>query len=332
MLRTQGTAVSASTMSASAKDVGAVVLTYQPDIEALHALVDRIRHQVARIIVVDNCSAMNLRNAVTDFATTEPKLELLLLSDNVGVAAGHNHGIKAALESGLSFILILDQDSLPASDMVERLLHGYRLAISRSAKIAAVGPCFLHRLTGRESFFIRFGLLRFKRFYCTESGSDLIPADFLISSGSLIPASAIKAVGMMRDDLFIDHVDTDWFLRARELGWCAYGICSAKMEHRLGERMVRIRFTQREIPMHSPLRHYYMFRNSVYLYLRSRYPLRWKFSDAKRLVGMLVIFLILPSNRRAHLRMMLFGVWDGVSGRMGRFDLIHPASDGAGTV
>ena len=39
----------------------------------------------------------------------------------------------------------------------------------------------------------------------------------LISSGCLIPLSAIDTIGEMDEELFIDHVDTDWFLRAKSL-------------------------------------------------------------------------------------------------------------------
>jgi rhamnosyltransferase len=102
----------------------------------------------------------------------------------------------------------------------------------------------------------------------------------------------------MREELFIDHVDTDWFMRAQQRGWAAYGACSANMEHRLGDRTLRFWLGGwREIALHSPLRHYYQFRNSTFLFLRSRYPLRWKVAEAKRSLGMLVVFgLLLPDR------------------------------------
>jgi rhamnosyltransferase len=95
------------------------------------------------------------------------------------------------------------------------------------------------------------------------------------------------------------------------------------MDHELGDKTLRVWFGRwKEIPLHSPLRHYYSFRNSIYLYLRSRYPLRWKLADGYRLAGMLVIFTLLLPDRFAHLRMMLRGAWHGLIGRLGRHDLI----------
>jgi rhamnosyltransferase len=91
------------------------------------------------------------------------------------------------------------------------------------------------------------------------------------------------------------------------------------MEHKLGERTLRLWLGGwREIALHSPLRHYYQFRNSVYLFLRSSYPLRWKAAEAKRKLGMLVVFGLLLPDRAAHLKMMFRGIRDGLRGRMGR--------------
>ena len=125
----------------------------------------------------------------------------------------------------------------------------------------------------------------------------------------------------MREELFIDHVDTDWFMRARQGGWASFGACSAAMEHRLGDRTLRFWLGRwREVALHTPQRHYYQFRNTVHLALRSRYPLRWKAAEANRRLGMFVLFGLLLPDRAAHLKMMLRGAWDGLRGRLGRFD------------
>jgi rhamnosyltransferase len=77
--------------------------------------------------------------------------------------------------------------------------------------------------------------------------------------------------------------------------------------------------------MHSPLRHYYTFRNSVFLYTRTDYPWRWKICDAKRLAAMLVVFSLLAPDGLAHLRMMFEGLRDGLRGRMGRYGSAQPS-------
>jgi rhamnosyltransferase len=303
--------------------VCAVVLTYQPNVSSLVALLQCIVPQVDTVLLVDNGSSATIRSALVGALPAFPSVRTVMLEDNVGVGAGHNRGISLALQEGFPFVVILDQDSTPATDMIARLRLGYETASRGGTRVAAVGPRFVQKLTGDEAPFIRLGLLRFRKVSCKSEPSGLVRADFLISSGSLIPQEAFREVGLMREDLFIDQVDTEWFLRARQQGWQMYGVCAARMEHALGDKTLRVWIGRwREIPLHSPLRHYYSFRNSIYLYLRTRYPLRWKLADGYRLTGMLVIFTLLLPDRFAHLRMMLRGAWHGVLGRLGRYDLI----------
>src|SRR5512132_1444263 len=93
-------------------DVRAVVLTHQPDMAALEALVERIVPQVAGTVIVDNGSGAEVRAALAKTIARFPTVRAIHLDPNVGVAAGHNRGIEAALEQGCAFVLILDQDSL----------------------------------------------------------------------------------------------------------------------------------------------------------------------------------------------------------------------------
>jgi rhamnosyltransferase len=298
-------------------DVCAVVLTYQPEMAALEALVARIVPQVASAVIVDNGSDAAIRAGLANVVARFPSARTICLETNLGVAAGHNRGIAAALEKGCAFVLILDQDSLPSPDMVAELAEGYRRAAETAHKVAAVGPRYVQTLSGEPFFFVQLGRVGLKHLPCTDG--ELIRSDLLISSGCLIAAAAIREVGWMREELFIDYVDTDWFLRARQRGWTAYGVCSATMEHRLGERTLRLWLgSWREIALHSPLRHYYQFRNSVYLFLRSSYPLRWKAAEARRRLKMLVVLGLLLPDRATHVKKMLCGIRDGVRGRMGR--------------
>jgi rhamnosyltransferase len=208
--------------------------------------------------------------------------------------------------------------------MVVQLLRGYEVAARQTTAVAAVGPCFVQNLSRTETSFVQLGWLHFKKRWCGAEPEELVPVDLLISSGALIAKKALDSVGLMREELFVDQVDTDWFLRARSRGWSIFGVCAAKMEHSLGDRTLRIWIGRwRDIPVHSPLRHYYAFRNGVFLSLRSGHPWRWKLATAQRLVGLLVVFTLLLPERSAHLKMMLAGACDGARGRLGAYGVTH---------
>jgi rhamnosyltransferase len=238
------------------------------------------------------------------------------------VAVGHNIGIEWAKGQGFSHVLLLDQDSVPAPDMVKLLLDVASKAGDRGERVCAVGPHYFDPVTGYASFFIRFGRLRLQRIHCyTQTGQQPVPVDFLISSGALIPMEALRIVGNMDEGLFVDHVDTEWFLRARSKGFNAYGVCQAQMRHSLGNDTVKIWLGRwYHVPIHSPLRHYYVFRNSAVLYQRNYVPLQWILNDAVRLVSMFAFYSLVTPPRFQHFIMMLKGFWDGLHGRHGRYE------------
>jgi rhamnosyltransferase len=168
-----------------------------------------------------------------------------------------------------------------------------RAEIHGLERVAAIGPNYRH---GDGYKFV---------------GSTPAKVEQVISSGCLISVAALRDVGLMNEALFIDLVDTEWMLRAKQKGWIVYQSARAMMEHKLGEGSIRIWFGRwHHVPKHSALRHYYYVRNSIYLYAYSKLPRRWKLSSAKRLA---IRFIAFPS----HIGMMLSGAYDGLRGRMG---------------
>ncbi len=297
----------------------AVVVSYNPDLSQLNAGLQALLKQGCDIAVVDNGSSNlnDVENTISDIASD--KLVLLPQSSNLGLGAAHNIGIQQARAGGYHYLLIMDQDSLPLEGMVDKLVLAHK-AKSRVSQVSAVGVSYLNVDNGSESFFVRFGALKFARHYCRDKDSDgCIEADFLISSGSLISMQAIESIGEMDEGLFIDHVDTEWFLRAKHKGYTAYGACDAVMQHGLGENthIVSLAGRQRNVPQHKPFRYYYIFRNSVLLYKRGYASGLWKWNDIQRLAMIGLMFGLVKGPRRANAAMMFKGIWHGLLGRQG---------------
>lgn len=303
------------------EDVLGVVVTFNPEIEALAFALQSLADQVGHTVVVDNHSA-NRQEIVQKIAAinereASERISLLAQSRNSGLGAAHNSGIAYAKNHGYTYVLLLDQDSVPLQGMAASLLAAVQ---AKSAeKVCAVGATYLNADNGSESFFVKFGWLKFRRQYCAQRDVDgCIAADFLISSGSLLPLSAVEEIGVMDEGLFIDHVDTEWFLRARNKGWRSYGVCDAVMQHGLGEMTHRISLgRQRNVPQHKPFRYYYIFRNSMVLYKRGYASWKWKWNDVQRLLLIMLMFGLWKTPRKENLRMMWRGIWHGLKGVSG---------------
>ncbi len=294
----------------------AVLVTFDPDIHALTKCLTKLRSQVQRILVVDNLS-----KNIDDIHRTvdaNQNVELIALEQNEGLGRAHNVGIKKATEGGATHVLLLDHDSIPNADMVANMTAVLGELTASNRRVAAVGARYLGSYVGNESFFVQFGWLKFRQVFCSEDDKRYVRADFLISSGSLIPVSVLEEIGGMDERLFIDHVDTDWFLRANHKGYPSYGACDALMEHGLGEQTYRVWLGRwHYLPKHKPFRYYYIFRNSILLYKQPYAPTKWMINDIVRLLFIFVFYSLVSDSRWNLLKMISRGVTDGFRGVTG---------------
>ena len=133
-----------------------------------------------------------------------------------------------------------------------------------------------------------------------------------------MPMRALDAVGDMRESLFIDYVDIEWGLRAKSKGFLSFGACGAGMAHDLGDEPFV--FFGKKYPHHSALRHYYHFRNAVWMYRQPWLPVHWKLADGWRLLLKYGFYTLFAKPRHQHWWMMTKGVWHGLTDRMGRLN------------
>lgn len=305
-----------------AKGVLAIIVCYNPELDVLQKQLKAIIPQADKTLIVDNASnewseIQTMLDAA--FSDDESRLTFLPQTENRGLGAAHNIGINYAIEHDFESVLLLDQDSIPDPQMLAKLSLALEQK-SQQQKVSAVGARYQHADGQGDSFFVKFGLLKFQRSNCSSvDNSNCVEADFLISSGTLFAVERFKDIGLMDEDLFIDHVDTEWFLRAKSKGFTAYGVCDALMQHDLGEKTHQIKLGRtRNVPQHKPFRYYYIFRNSVLLYKRGYASLRWKWNDFQRLGMIMVFYGLLVPPRLSNFKMMLLGFWDGLWGITGQ--------------
>ena len=295
-------------------DVFAVIVTHNPDMAVLETLLGSLLPQVAQAIIVDNGSSVDL--APWFGQLRHDNLMLHKLGQNYGIAHAQNVGIEKLDVGPEGFILLSDQDSKPAAEMVLELRKAARRLMAEDKKVAAVGPCYLDIRQNNPPPFIRIKGLAVRRQYA-EKPDSVVEVDYLIASGCLMPAAVLRSVGLMNVDLFIDYVDIEWGLRAKAFGFQSFGVFAARMEHSLGD--THVNFIGKEIPLHSPLRHYYLVRNGFWLYRQKGLPLNWKFVDGYRMLIRICFYTLFAKPRSRHFSMMMRGLFHGLTSRMGRY-------------
>lgn len=296
----------------ASRQVTAVVVAYNPDLTGLERLIGIVKPQVAHLVIIDNGSKTDIQSWLTE---KHKGVFSEALGNNYGIAKAQNAGIEQARINKADYVLLLDQDSAPAADMVATLLAAAEAKIAEGIKLACVGPRYEDARQQNPPPFIKLNGFRLERLRCTMPDT-VVAVDYLIASGSLVPLATLDAVGGMREDLFIDYVDIEWGLRAQHKGYSSFGVCAARMQHDLGDNPVR--FLGRNIPVHSPLRHYYHFRNAVWLYRQPWLRFNWKFVDGTRLVRKFVFYSLVTPPRFQHAGMMALGIVHGLIGRLGK--------------
>jgi rhamnosyltransferase len=287
----------------------AVVVTYEPDEVLLSRLLQALTPQVTGGIVINNGHSLPL----SDDYLRQAGFAVRHMGSNTGVATALNAGFQWAEAQSAEFVVTFDQDSEPTSDMVTSLLEAYRALVASGQKVGAVGPQQVDRRTGKRAAFM--APISWRRCRVMPAAGQTVEVDHLITSGCLVPMAAWKCAGPFLDALFIDYVDIEWSLRLRNRGWHLYGVGDAMLTHSIGDE-IKYWFGW-HISWHRPLRHYFLFRNGVYLQQLPHIPLGWKLPDGFQLLKKLVFYTLVGRPRAVHVRAMLRGIRDGWRGRLG---------------
>jgi rhamnosyltransferase len=295
--------------------LASVIVTFNPDVAQFDRVLHAALSQNHMVIVVDNGSAKMFTDLLNAQAMRTDTLHILPLHSNRGIASALNQGIMKAKDLGAEYVLLLDHDSIPSDGLLNRLALAAQSKLQSGEKVAAFGARILDPRSQQELGFYRMRYGLWHKVRCSAQIEGLIACDYLNSSGSFIPMTAFTTIGLFNEQFFIDHVDTEWFMRARSFGYTCYGYCGGALEHYMGDAVIRYwLFGWRHMPCRSPLRHYYIVRNSLWLYRYAYVPLAWKLNNALKLIFTLFYFSIFDKQRSAQFTQILRGVFDGIKG------------------
>lgn len=297
--------------------VTATVVLFNPNLALLKRLYKSLYHQVDSIIFSDNSEDNSIKEDVKNWINQLIPSDIIYLDlhKNHGIAYAQNRGIEVAKERGARFVLLLDQDSALPNTMVSDLISVYERLLHTNHKVATVGPSFLDEKSNVLARIIRYDKIGIQKIIPDES-KDFERAHHIISSGSLIPIQVLNEVGMMKESLFIDMVDTEWCIRAKLYGYDSFVAPKTIMRHSIGDEFVSV--GQRKVNLHSDFRNYFIVRNSVYVVLYERMSLNFRIAQLIR-VPLHILFYSYHSKRRLYsLGLLTKAVIDGILKNMGK--------------
>lgn len=186
------------------------------------------------VVVVDNASTQDPRPAlVAEF----PDVHLVRNEVNGGWAGGNNDGIRYALERGADHVLLLNNDTVVAPDLIDRLVHAARAHKDHGI----IGPvirfmdepnevmtdgCEFNRLD-QPGFFQRKEVpLR------PKEPPAITEVDIVNGCCMMVAAPVFRHIGLIDKRFFLVHEESDFCLRARGAGFRCGVIGAALVWHK----------------------------------------------------------------------------------------------------
>lgn len=293
-------------------NLSALIVTYNPDLDVLHNLVNKLKYQVSTIFIIDNNST-NVDKLPRDGVSLVP------LEENVGIAEALNVGISHARNNGADSVIFFDQDSDPSLNLVSSLLKTREKAYQDGIKVSAIGPFYKDIRTGTFSFYVFTCQNKMNKVYYEQLMDNNVSygrCDFIISSGTLVNINVLDDVGMMNADLFIDAVDIEWCYRAKSYGYDCIVDVGSVMEHCIGND-VKV-FCGKELYIHSPLRDYYFFRNFLYLLFSRHVSFPWKKNIMYKIFILSIFSIFIYPEKIKRFKYISLSIWDFFVKRFGK--------------
>ncbi|MBP3657258.1 MAG: glycosyltransferase family 2 protein [Clostridia bacterium] len=237
--------------------IAAVVVTYNR-LPLLRRCVERLLAQSAPcdVLLVDNAST----DGTGEWAAAQEGIQYRNTGENLGGAGGFNFGMRWAVEAGYSHVWVMDDDTLPEPDALQRLLEADALLggeygfLSSAALWTDGSPCRMNRQKLHKDFYSGIGLL--------EHG--LIAAVQATFVSCLFRAEVIERAGLPIREFFIWGDDIEYTRRlAVRMGLPCYIAGRSRVIHAMkenngssiaGDSAERI------------ARYHYAYRNENYLY------------------------------------------------------------------
>jgi rhamnosyltransferase len=290
------------------RSTAAIVVIFQP-MSNPQVILDRLVGRVGLTIMVDN-------SAVGHPSICEiPERDDLIRFDNFncgGLAGAYNLAISwvQAKHSGISQIVFVDEDS--DTGVLDRFLSDPEvIGLLQTATTACVAPAYKDIATGLRGRHMQ--LDRFRLTYLPRVFSGVRSVAFVINSMSVWRMEALRQIGPFNEGLAIDHIDTDYCLRARAKSLTIHVQGSLEFLHAIGERR---RFTvfghEMQAGGHSPSRRFLIGRNTAWL--ARRYLIRepaFAFLCLSRLAYEAIGITLVEDRRGAKLWSLIRGAMVG---------------------
>ena len=182
--------------------------------------------QKIAVQVIDNGSRADDLGRI---AARFPEVEVIALPENLGWAGANNVGIRYALDRGVDYVCLLNNDTILDPTAIECLL---------AAATLLRRPCLLHPTIAyfdeptRWQLNPRPGPCLNASIPDSDEKANIVQMDWAYGACLLLPASVLKTVGLLDERFFLQLEETDYFFRAKALNIQSFCALRARILHK----------------------------------------------------------------------------------------------------
>ena len=195
-------------------------------VDCLRAL-EKNSVQPACVYIIDNATSEESQRYFWSF-TFSFKVRWIWNKENRGFAAGCNQGIRAALEDTPdSYIWLLNNDTLPEADALEKLLN------KAKSTGAGITGSLIKKANGNFSGGVCIIHPKFASVH-RPSSSEEKAFDYVEGSSFLISPDCLQKTGLLSEDYFLYFEESDYCLRAKKKGFSLAWATDSVIWHDIG--------------------------------------------------------------------------------------------------
>jgi rhamnosyltransferase len=295
-------------------NIAAVAVAYDPrrDLSGIPRVLTVLDH----LIIVDN--APEGHPGLVEHAPSRNSAIVISNRNKGGLAGAYNAALSGIRElwPETTHVLFLDDDT-DLSAVSAFLSSAATRAAADNPEIAAVAPIYKDRKTGLRGLH-----LKLDRFLFRSVGRDIshpIDVTFIVNSMSLWRMDALRVLGAYSTELAVDHIDTEYCLRAQKAGFRILLNPTVEFLHSIGDRRpYRLCGVTLQANGHSAERRYMIGRNTIILLRRyiGAFPAFGALCMI-RIAYEAAGIMIAEDDRPRKLRALFRGAWAGLVHRHG---------------
>lgn len=242
------------------KTVACVVVTFNK-LEFLKRNLNCLQQQTQKInniIVVDNASSDNTQEYMEKYSNEYVNTTYYKLKENIGGAGGFNFGIKKAYDTKADFIWIMDDDTMPNEDALEKLFRADAVLennwgfLCSNVRWVDNSPCVMNIPVPSNN-------------WNDKIINGLVKCDYATFVSFLVKRECVKEFGLPIKDFFIWGDDTEY---------------SGRISKKYNSYMVNDSIVIHEMAINNDInilrdsvdrfpRYFYRYRNKVYTFRKN---------------------------------------------------------------